>query len=173
MPADPDFQAIAAEIFEMSEIDQEMRKQAVEQNGSWDASIDIANTRRMKEIVQQIGWPTISKVGKQASQRVWLLVQHADHDRDFQKSCLDLMKAQLLGEVRPCDIAYLEDRVRVGEGRSQLYGTQFTIDASGRFGPEPIEDMEHIDERRKAVGLRTLAEYTAHMEEIYHKQSRS
>ncbi len=55
MPADEKdlLRSIADEIIAMSERDQEMRK-----SGQWNSSVDIENTRRMKEIVQQIGWPT-------------------------------------------------------------------------------------------------------------------
>ncbi len=151
----------------MSEVDQKMRK-----SGQWDSSIDVENTQRMKEIIEQIGWPTRSKVGKYASESAWLLVQHADHDRAFQKMCLDLMKAQSAGEVSPANIAYLEDRVRVGEGRPQLYGTQFYADEAGNIGPRPIEDPDHVDERRKAVGLQPLSEYAHDVEQSYKEYHR-
>src|SRR5260370_17297113 len=61
MPDNPTdaFKAIADEIMKMSEADQKMRK-----SGQWDSSIDVENTQRMKEIVEQIGWPTRSTVGK-------------------------------------------------------------------------------------------------------------
>src|SRR5260370_27596485 len=74
---------------------------------------------------------TRSTVGKYASESAWLLVQHADHDLAFQKMCLDLMKAQAAGEVSPANMACLEDRGRVGEGRPQFYGTQFYADEAG------------------------------------------
>ena len=77
------FKAIADEILKMSERDQKMRK-----SGQWDSSIDVEHTQRMKEMVEQIGWPTRSKVGGHASEMAWLLVQHADHDRAFQQRCL-------------------------------------------------------------------------------------
>src|SRR5258708_30361017 len=113
-------QAIVSEILTMSEADQHMRK-----SGEWDASLDVKHTERMRQIVAEMGWPSISKVGAAASRQAWLLVQHADHDREFQRMCLALMKAQPTEEVHVQDIAYLEDRVRVGDGRPQLYGTQF------------------------------------------------
>jgi Family of unknown function (DUF6624) len=164
LPGEPQdaFKEIADEIIKMSEVDQQMRE-----SGQWDASIDVENTQRMKEFVEQMGWPTRSKVGGHASEMAWLLVQHADHDRAFQQTCLDLMKAQVAGEVLPGNIAYLEDRVRVGEGRPQIYGTQFYTDEAGNFGPRPIEDPEHVDERRQAVGLQPLSEYARDMEQSY------
>jgi hypothetical protein len=159
-------QAIATEIRAMSERDQAMRK-----SGQWDSSIDVANTARMQEIVDRIGWPTVSKVGAQASSSAWLLVQHASHDRAFQKQCLALMQAQSASEVKPSHIAYLEDRVRMGEGQPQLYGTQFYTDEHGRFGPWPIEDVDNVDLRRASVGLSTLAEYTQEIENIHQGSS--
>ncbi len=164
LPDDPQdaFKAIADEIIKMSEVDQKMRK-----SGQWDSSIDVANTQRMKEIVENIGWPTRSRVGGHASEMAWLLVQHADHDRAFQQMCLELMKMQAAGEVSPANIAYLEDRVRVGEGRPQLYGTQFNVDEAGNFGPRPIEDPDHVDERRQAVGLQPLSDYARDVEQSY------
>ncbi|HLI08537.1 MAG TPA: DUF6624 domain-containing protein [Ktedonobacteraceae bacterium] len=156
------FKAIANEIMKMSEVDQQMRKR-----GQWDASIDVANTQRMKEIVEHMGWPTRSKVGSPASKMAWQLVQHADHDRAFQQACLDLMKAQAPGEVSPVNIAYLEDRVRVAEGRPQVYGTQFYSDEAGKVGPRPIEDPDHVDERRQAVGLQPLSDYAREVEQSY------
>jgi hypothetical protein len=46
--------------------------------------------------------------------------------------------------------------VRVAQARPQVYGTQFA-----RAGPQPIEDEEHLDERRAAVGLEPFADYAA------------
>ena len=149
-------QQIAHEMIEMAEVDQAMRH-----SGTWDASVDQKNTARMKEIVAEIGWPTISKVGPQGASVAWLLVQHAVHDREFQNSCLALMKAEPVDEVEPRHIAYLEDRIRVFEQRPQLYGTQFHTDTNGELVPFPIEDPEHVDQRRAEVGLGTFASYAA------------
>ncbi|HEY7416520.1 MAG TPA: DUF6624 domain-containing protein [Ktedonobacteraceae bacterium] len=156
------FRVIADEILKRSKVDQEMRK-----SRKWDSSVDIDNTQRMKEIVEQIGWPTISKVGSHASHMAWLLVQHADHDHTFQQMCLNLMKALPSKEVPFKDIAYLEDRVRVGAGHPQLYGTQFYINEAGAFGPRPIEEPDTLDERRKAVGMEPFSEYVRIMEQLY------
>lgn len=152
-------QAIAAELTAMSEADQAMRK-----SDMWDKSVDERNTTRMHEIVAQIGWPTVSKVGTDASHLAWLLVQHADLDRNFQRTCLALMQAQPEGEVKRQDIAYLEDRVCIGEHRLQLYGTQFFHNPQGDLEPLPMLDPDQVDERRAAVGLAPLAEYATRMQ---------
>ncbi len=159
------FPDLATEINQMTEADQDMREKNLE-DGSWDVELDKRNTERMKEIVAQIGWPSASKVGGEASTNAWLLVQHADHDVDFQAVCLALMQELPAGEVRPEDIALLTDRVRVNRGQPQLYGTQFR-QIDGKHVPKEIEDVENVDERRKTMNLDTLAENIARMESKY------
>jgi hypothetical protein len=125
--------------------------------------IDTKSTARMKEIVKQYGWPGKSLVGEDGANGAWLLVQHADLDHDFQKQCLPLIEAATkTGEVKPQHYAYLYDRLATAEGKPQRYGTQFQND-----GPFPIEDEAHVDERRKAVGLGTMAEYHEEMRRTY------
>jgi len=121
--------------------------------------IDDDNTKRMHEIVDEVGWPTKSAVGSDGTQAAWLLVQHADRDVAFQHRCLELMKAELgREEVYAANVAYLTDRVLVNEGEKQEYGTQFH-DVDGKPQPRPIRDAENVDARREKMGLSTLEEY--------------
>lgn len=80
------------------------------------------------------------------------------------------MKQLPAGEFTPNNLVYLEDKVRVYQGRPQLYGTQF--DDQENFRPKHIEDEAHLDERRASVGLRPFSEYKKQMEEVYKPQSR-
>lgn len=159
------FSAIATEIKLMAYNDQAMRMRNIEDD-SWDTGLDRRHTERMKEIIAQIGWPTISKVGPMASDMAWLLLQHADHDAGFQQICLDLMKSAAAREVKLKNIAMLEDRVRVNTARPQLYGTQFRP-VDGKHVPLEIEDPEHVNERRAQMGLGTLEEGIASMYQAY------
>ncbi|MEV6863790.1 DUF6624 domain-containing protein [Streptosporangium subroseum] len=68
--------------------------------------------------------------------------------------------------TEPSDLAYLIDRVRVGEKRPQLYGTQYHA-PDGALVPRPIEDREHLDERRAQVGLEPHADYDRSMHELH------
>src|SRR4029077_6849019 len=83
--------------------------------------VDRKNTARMKEIVDRHGWPGKSLAGKDGANAAWLLVQHADKDPEFQKKCLGLMKQLGKGEVSGQHLAYLTDRVLVGEKKKQVY----------------------------------------------------
>lgn len=156
---------IALEIKQMVDTDQAMRERS-EEDDYWDEEVDTLNTARMKEIVVEIGWPTISKVGTEGASNAWLLVQHADHDIAFQEQCLNLMKEAPQGEVDETDIAYLEDRVRVNQGRGQLYGTQFTQENNQHI-PRMIEDEEKVDIRRAELGMGPLSEQIKHMYNKY------
>jgi hypothetical protein len=121
--------------------------------------IDGKNTARMQEIIKQYGWPSKTLVSSDGAHAAWLLVQHADRDRAFQKRCLVLLaEAVKKGEATGEQLAYLTDRVRVGEKKPQVYGTQLRW-VDGKLRPQPIEDEANVDRRRKAVGLPPLADY--------------
>lgn len=157
---------IATEIIAMWCVDQDLRRRNLENRDYWDDSVDRKHTSRMKEFVAQIGWPTISKVGVEGSSAAWLLVQHADHDVEFQKQCLVLMKLVSEGDIDRGNIAYLEDRVRVNCHECQLYGTQF-YEVDGKSVLRETEDLERVDERRLQMGLGTLQEGIEQMHRKY------
>jgi hypothetical protein len=128
--------------------------------------IDQSNTERLKAIVEQHGWPRVSRIGKDGANAAWLLVQHADADIPFQKKCLKMMNELPKEEYSAGNFAYLTDRVLLAEGKKQLFGTQFSI-TEGKLMARPIEDEANVDKRRKEVGLSTMAEYTKLIEKQY------
>ena len=147
--------------------DAEALKKAVQAATKKIHDIDARNTARMKEVVDKYGWPGKSLVGTDGSQKAWLLVQHADRDRDFQERCLPLLaEAVKKGEATADQLAYLTDRVRVADKEKQVYGTQFR-QAGGKMEPYPIEDQANVDKRRKEIGLPPLAEYRKMLDELY------
>lgn len=149
---------LAKEIQEMAGLDQEIRRQHKYNRGAMGETTK-ENTKQLKEIVKQFGWPTIPLVGIKASNSAWLLVQHAEFDLKFQKYCLRLMKeAAKKGEVLKENVAYLTDRVLINSDKPQLYGTQF-YNHKGRLLPKPIKDPDRLDVRRKKMGLQTFKIY--------------
>lgn len=165
--SDKSLAQIALEINEMCSVDQDLRERNLESGDEyWDDAVDFKNTRRMKEIVQKIGWPTISKVGTETSFNAWLLVQHSDHDVELQEHCLVLMQAASEDDVDKQNIAYLEDRIRVNQGRGQIYGTQFRQEG-GQHLPLLIEDEENVDVRRSEMGMGPLTEQVEIMYKKY------
>jgi hypothetical protein len=126
-------------------------------------SIDDDNTRWLADLVASRGWPGRTLVGDEAAQAAWLLAQHADQDPVQQRAFLDSLRAAVTqGEASVAHLAYLEDRVRVNAGQTQLYGTQFT-GTGETIGPCPIEDPGRLDERRAQAGLEPFADYETRM----------
>jgi hypothetical protein len=124
--------------------------------------VDQANTAWLKAEIRDHGWFTISAYGAQADNQAWLLVQHADHDRDFQRQTLKLLEGLLASRgTSPKNYAYLYDRLAVADDRPQRYATQGGCTTAGAWRPYPVEDMPHVDELRAAVGLGPFAEYAA------------
>jgi len=145
------------ELLAMKQKDQKMRIDADPRSGrgglaEWDPYLDILHTEKLKGIIEDIGWPTISKVGKAASEAAWILVQYAMDDKTFMEHCLELMK-EAGEDIERWEIAYLTDRLLMMEEKSQLYGTQYRKDETGRIRMWKVEDLEKLDERRKEMGL--------------------
>jgi hypothetical protein len=151
--------------------------QAVRQSPSLaDSMRDSAFVRRMiardsldaaalRQIVVRYGWPTKSLVGAEGASAAFLIAQH---NASLQPEALRLMGALPAGEVSPSDLAMLEDRVRVSQGKPQRYGTQLAFADSGRrMVFDSIEDVAHLDERRAAAGLPPMTSYLCLMREMY------
>lgn len=170
---------LADELIEMARADQQVQmaifsssdpdadpaqidRERQEQNARIDATYR-RNTKRLKKIVEQYGWPTVSMVGEKAAHGAFLIVQHADHDREFQRRALSLMEPFVdQGEAPQMDFVYLYDRVQVGLERPQRYGTQIEhvlIDGVVHVGAFPVEDRAGLDELRRRVGLEPYEEY--------------
>lgn len=123
------------------------------------AAVDSLNTAWLKSVVAERGWPLASHVGDHGARDAWLLAQHADRDRAFQGEVLVLMEAAVAeGEAPGSYFAYLTDRVRLGAGELQVYGTQYNV-VDGIPQTFRLEDPDSVDARRAAVGLEPLAEY--------------
>jgi hypothetical protein len=147
------------ELVRMGKEDQRHRTETTipwrEQN-----AIDERNMKRLEEIIAQYGWPGRSLVGNEAALAAFLILQHTDLSR--QKKYFGFVKnAALKGEVPRSAAAMLEDRILMGEGKKQIYGTQLRSgpDTGGKLVLHLIDDEANVDVRRAAVGLKPLAEY--------------
>lgn len=119
--------------------------------------MDSDNTAWLMTLVERVGWPGRSLVGEDGAQGAWLLAQHADLNRGFQRRCLELLRdAVARGEASEADLAHLTDRVLLAGGEAQLYGTQVTV-RGGQYVPARLHEPETVDTRRAAVGLDPIA----------------
>lgn len=119
-----------------------------------------ANERKLKELIAANGWPALSVVGNEAAQGAWLIVQHADHDRAWQRDMLVLMEGLIpRGEVRKTDVAYLRDRLDVADQLPQRYGSQGRCIGKNTWEPFKLANLNNVDEWRKSMGMSTLDAY--------------
>jgi hypothetical protein len=62
----------------MRDADQEPRQPGYRNSAQVSVTVGARNLARLKEIVEQHGWPTISLVGVDGAAAAFLLAQHAD-----------------------------------------------------------------------------------------------
>lgn len=123
------------------------------------AEKDSTNLIVIKRILDERGWLGEDVVGGKGNSTLFLVIQHSD--QATQEKYLPMMReAVARGNARASSLALLEDRVALGQGRRQTYGSQIGIDpGSGEQCLSPLEDPDHVDDRRAAVGLQPLADY--------------
>jgi len=123
------------------------------------AVLDTKNQARLAAIVAEHGWPGAKLVGLAAADAAFLIVQHAE--LAYQKKYLPLLEAAVARrDALPPWAAMLKDRVLVGDGKPQIYGTQVHMPPGAtKWQLRPIADEARVDERRASVGLEPLVEY--------------
>lgn len=164
-------QPINEELLELERRDQEVRTRLIA-DGTLFAGyagemerVHLENADRLAAIVARYGWPGISLAGEDGCEAAWRIAQHAISRPDFQRRCLELIRAAVAsGEAPPKHEAYLSDRIRFNERRPQVYGTIFDWDEAGEMSPWTIEDAANVDRRRTALGLEPLAKATARIQ---------
>lgn len=120
---------------------------------------DSLNLVRVTAIIDSAGWLGSDLIGQKANQALFLVIQHGDAKPEIQAQYLPLMRdAVQEGKANSWELAMLEDRVRVNHGQPQIYGSQIGW-KDGKPYMQPIEDEEHVNERRAAVRLEPLEKY--------------
>lgn len=165
---------LRAELLDMERQDQALRQRLIDDGTLFDGyhpEMEEMQNRfgdRLGEIVAEHGWPGADMVGEDGAAAAWLVLQHAIGKPELMRGCLEHIKtAAAEGRAEKKHAAMLEDRIRVMEGKKQIYGTQYDWDENGEMNPNPIEDPDTVDARRAAVGLDTLAENTERIREHY------
>ena len=109
-------------------------------------AIDASNLKRVQAIINSFGWPTRSLVGDSAAGAAWTVIEHSD--LATQKMYIGMMTAATQDkEFSAVLLATAVDRIAIAEKKPQVYGTDKNA---------PIEDEEHVDDRRAKIGLPPL-----------------
>jgi len=120
---------------------------------------DAQNLIKVETIIKQHGWIGPQKVGISAAQGLFLVIQHAD--LKTQERFLPMIReAEKKGEILSSNLAILEDRIDMRNGKKQTYGSQGITDAkTGKKYIYPIIDVDNLDQRRKAMGMPPMKDY--------------
>ncbi len=158
-------QLLRRRLLDMLEKDTRTRQQAAADGSLFQGynetmrAVHNENAKLLAEIVDAGGWPDKFQAGEDGATAAFLIVQHAIGLPNFMRACLELMEeAAAQGGVPRWQLALLTDRIRMLEGRPQVYGTQFDWTVEGEMQPLPIEEPETVDMRRTAAELVPMAQ---------------
>jgi hypothetical protein len=132
-------------------------------------AIDEPNTKRLGEIFNEIGFPNTAKVGTDGLSAFMLVLQHAPTDDLRVRSLKPITAAFRKKEIPPMAFANFVDRLRLHQGKKQLYGSSFDF-KDGKMVMSPTEDPKTLAKRRAKIGLPTLAELIKELSEMYHME---
>ena len=119
---------------------------------------DSLNLIVVSRILDQRGWLGADVISEVGNSTLFLVIQHSD--QKTQEKYLPMMREAVKNnKARGSSLALLEDRVALGQGKKQIYGSQIGRGPNGERYVLPLEDPDHVDERRATVGLPSLAEY--------------
>lgn len=119
---------------------------------------DSINLIAVKNILDTYGWLGKDVVGDIGNSTLFLIIQHAD--LKTQEKYLPMMREAVKnGKANGQDLALLEDRIEIRNGRKQIYGSQIGMDDKNTHYVSPLIDPDNVDKRRASVGLGPLAEY--------------
>lgn len=169
------YPALRDELIQLEKVDQDARLKCI--TGKADEqikcfaeiskAIDEPNTKRLEQIFDQIGFPNTAKVGKDGFQAFMIVLQHAPTDELRVRSLRPITKAFKKKELPAMEYANFVDRLRLHQGKKQLYGAGFEI-KDGKLVLSPTEDIKNLEKRRAKIGLPPMAEYIKTLEDIYH-----
>lgn len=154
---------------EIEDIEKKYGRESVEMKKHWKKIqfVDSMNLIVVTKILDERGWLGSNIVGKDGNHALFLVIQHSN--QITQEKYLPIMREAVKnGDAEPGDLALLEDRVALGQGKKQIYGSQYWFDKfTGKDYMFPLEDPENVDKRRAEVGLLPLSDYLRNMEIIW------
>jgi hypothetical protein len=145
----------------IDEIEKKFGRESKEMNALWDTirEKDAINLIKVKSILDKYGWLGKDVIGVKGNSTLFLVIQHSD--QTTQEKYLPMMRESVKnGKASASSLALLEDRVLLGQGKKQIYGSQISFDPEKNlYYVRPLEDPDNVDKRRAEVGLQPLSDY--------------
>jgi hypothetical protein len=148
---------ISQELTSREHRDQETATKAEEKSKR--PTVVAENIRYLRDVVGRYGWIDISRFGKPAAAAAILIAKHAD-DVPLMQVALPIAErdAKENGGGKEL-VSILVDEVLITTGHKQKYGTQIAEDGNGKPYVVPVEDLNKVDENRKALGISSWSDY--------------
>jgi len=124
---------------------------------------DSINLIKVRAIIDKYGWLGSDVIGAYGNATLFLVIQHTD--LSVQEKYLPIMRdAVKKGTARGSDLALLEDRVLIRNGKKQIYGSQISKYLDSSRYVAPLEDPDNVDKRRSEVGLKPMSVYLTYFD---------
>lgn len=124
-----------------------------------DAKIDRQNLIKVISLIEKCGMPTTKQISAKQMNTIWLVLQHADNE-NRKKYFKILKKSAKNGDLSEGQIAIMQDRILMMDGKPQIYGSQIVENKETRkWEIYNLKNSKLVDKRRAKVGLSPLDEY--------------
>jgi hypothetical protein len=121
---------------------------------------DSINLIKVRKILDERGWLGSNVIGKQGNMTLYLVIQHSNSET--REKYLPMMREAVQNRnASPSSLALLEDRVALGKGEKQIYGSQIAGNSESGYIVQPLIDPDNVDKRRAEVGLGSLQDYVS------------
>lgn len=121
------------------------------------AEIDRSNIKRVRQIIKQYGYPGATLVGLPTNEAAWYVIQHSEDIAHY----FPLIEQAGKRKELPFDlVAMMQDRLLMGKGKEQVYGTQVRCENSECY-VWPIANPAQVNQRRKQAGFKSTVEENA------------
>ncbi len=123
---------------------------------------DAENLAMVKDLLDNCNLLNDSRLTEDNYLALFLVIQHSKLEEmkkyyPFFEKCVEANK------LKKKTLVLMEDRILMGSKQKQKYGTQVIKNpTTEKWELYPVEDEQHLDERRKAVGLGPIEEYLNH-----------
>ena len=120
---------------------------------------DSSNLLKVSSILDSIGLPGAESVGPNGYNAIFLVIQHAG--QSTQEKYLPMFRKAVKNNLLPkSNLALLEDRILLGQGKKQIYGSQIGYDVKNKKNYlRPLENPDSVDARRFEAELGPIKDY--------------
>jgi hypothetical protein len=128
--------------------------------GQIDLKVDHSNLEVIISLIEKCGMPTSENISKEQILTIWLVIQHSKL-KHMKKYLPILKEAASKGDLNQRNIAMMEDRILLHEGKAQIYGTQvcFSDSLKKYLLCQPVHNAAEINTRRAKIGFGPIEDY--------------